>query len=353
MSIKNWPGGVVRKTPVVPAGPYQNGAASGVWTLEQQAYWLKQGLWPVAGNAAPTAVFAGGTIQNGNTVNVMDYITIESTGNAVDFGDLVTNINSLAGCASSTRGLVGGGYDADSNKLNVIQYITIASAGNATDFGDLTGAYAPAELAAANSQTRGIFAGGNSSNATLNNSNLIQYVTIATTGNATSFGDLTLGRMNFAGCSSSVRGIFGGGYRNNDIWSNVIDYITIASTGNATDFGDLLETIMRVAACSSATRGVFSGGMNTGYSSVNVIAYITIASTGNATDFGDLITGTQSLAGASSSTRGVFGGGFTTDPINVIQFVTIATTGNATDFGDLTVARRDLAGCSNANGGVQ
>jgi hypothetical protein len=45
-----WPGGVIRKTPVTPAGPLQNGAASGVWTLADAAYWTKQGLWPLAGN---------------------------------------------------------------------------------------------------------------------------------------------------------------------------------------------------------------------------------------------------------------------------------------------------------------
>lgn len=45
-----WPGGVIRKTPVTPAGPFQNGAASGVWSLADAAYWTKQGLWPLAGN---------------------------------------------------------------------------------------------------------------------------------------------------------------------------------------------------------------------------------------------------------------------------------------------------------------
>jgi len=47
-----WPGGIIRKTPVTPAGPLQNGAASGVWSLADAAYWTKQGLWPIAGNAA-------------------------------------------------------------------------------------------------------------------------------------------------------------------------------------------------------------------------------------------------------------------------------------------------------------
>jgi len=46
---KQFPGGLITKTPVTPAGPYQTGAAPGIWTLAEQAYWNKQGLWPTAG----------------------------------------------------------------------------------------------------------------------------------------------------------------------------------------------------------------------------------------------------------------------------------------------------------------
>ena len=38
--------------------------------------------------------------------------------------------------SNSTRGLFAGG--ASPNKTNVISFVTIASTGNATDFGDLT-----------------------------------------------------------------------------------------------------------------------------------------------------------------------------------------------------------------------
>ena len=46
----NFPGGLIRKTPVTPAGPLQNGAAPGMWTLAEASFWTKQGLWPLAGN---------------------------------------------------------------------------------------------------------------------------------------------------------------------------------------------------------------------------------------------------------------------------------------------------------------
>ena len=47
---KQYPGGLITKNPVVPSGPYSNDTASGIWTLDQQAYWQKLGQWPTAGN---------------------------------------------------------------------------------------------------------------------------------------------------------------------------------------------------------------------------------------------------------------------------------------------------------------
>ena len=191
---------------------------------------------------------------------------------------------------------------------------------------------------------RGLFAGGSGY------SNVIDYVTILSAGNATDFGDLTVARSSLAGCSSTTRGLFGGGYTVGSIDSNVIDYVTILSAGNATDFGDLTVARYGAGGCSSSTRGLFAGGYAGSY--LNTIDYVTIASVGNATDFGDLTVARHNLASCSSSTRGLFGGGFTGSYSDVIDYVTIASTGNATDFGDLTVARSYLAGCSNSHGGL-
>ena len=184
--------------------------------------------------------------------------------------------------------------------------------------------------------------------------NVIEYVTIASVGNATDFGDLTAVRSEVSGCSSSVRGLIGGGVRDGggSATLNIIEYITIATTGNSTDFGDLTLARDQTAAASSSTRGIFSGG---GATRRNTIDYVTIASTGNATDFGDLAQSKDSHAGTSSSTRAVFGGGHdgTSEGINVIEYVTIASVGNAADFGDLTAVRQLPAATSNGHGGVQ
>ena len=52
---ERWPGGIISKTAPTPSGPYQNSTAPGIWTLEQQAFWAKQGQWPTAGNLNPSA----------------------------------------------------------------------------------------------------------------------------------------------------------------------------------------------------------------------------------------------------------------------------------------------------------
>ena len=83
----------------------------------------------------------------------------------------------------------------------------------------------------------------------------------------------------------------------------MIQYVTIATTGNTTDFGDLPQNVRNLAACSNSTRATFGGG-NSG-SSTNVINYITIATTGDATDFGDLTIATDLLAACSNGNGGV------------------------------------------------
>ena len=132
------------------------------------------------------------------------------------------------------------------------------------------------------------------------------------------------------------RGVFGGG----DPSGSLIDYVTIATTGNATIFGNLTVARRYLAACSNSERGVFGGGSPSG----SRIDYVTIATTGDAINFGNLTVARYYLAACSNGERGVFGGGYPTT--SLIDYVTIATTGNAINFGNLTMARRSLAACS-------
>ena len=284
-------------------------------------------------------LYAGAT--SGGRDNVIQFIQVETTGNAVDFGDATDGVFTAGGCASRTRGV----FHQSENVFTELDFVTIASAGGATDFGDVTSSNGGSM---ASNSTRGIdFIGGGVT---------IESITIATTGDAVDFGDKNYTASGTASCASPTRAIVAGGYGGNPYPQyDTIEYVTISSTGDATDFGNLTFGHSNVAGCSNATRGLIAGGYTfpspaTTY--YNTIEYITIASAGNALDFGDLtLTGTQP-AGVSSPTRGVFAGRSDAGGEDVIDFVQIMTTGNAVDFGDLLAGRRNIAGASNGHGGL-
>ena len=334
------PSGTIAQRPAAPTtGSFRYNSTYGLLEFYDGTNW--RGVFlssEIFSDPTNIGVFAGG-FSPGTAFSNMDYINIQSVGNANNFGSLTVARYGLAACSSITRGVFGGGA---SPGASVIDYVTMITAGSSLNFGNLN--LARQGLAACSSSTRGVFGGGSP------NTNTMDFITIATTGSATDFGDLTVARYGLAACSSSTRGVFGGGA--NPTVVSTIDYVNIATIGNAVSFGSLSQSRQGLASCSSSTRGVFGGGYGSAPTpaTVNTIDYITIASTGSATDFGDLTSTYRFLAACSSSTRGVFGGGYSAS--NVIQYVTIATTGNALDFGDLTVGRQSLASCSNAHGGL-
>jgi hypothetical protein len=304
--------------------------------------------------AAARGVFGGGAISGSPYAqNVMQYITVKTTGNTVDFGNL-TSIKSdqnYGSVASSTRGIFASTANhPPATQVNSIDYFTIASTGNASDFGDLplTTSHGYSSLS---SSTRGVFTAENS---IFNGTMTMQYITIASTGNSSNFGSQHYGRGRAAGLASPTRGVTAGGYSSTGGgFTNSMEYLTIASTGNGTDFGDLTIARQQLMGLSTNTRGVFAGGNGSG-GTKNTYDYITIASTGNATDFGDMNVA-KSVAGATSDpTRGVVGGGSTTNevPMDSIEYITVASTGNGTDFGDLLVAARTISATSNGHGGL-
>ena len=135
---------------------------------------------------------------------------------------------------SSTRGLIGGGYISPTGTNN-IEFVTIATTGNSQDFGDLT--QGRGNFTGLCSSTRGVFAGGtNPAN------NIIDFVTIASAGNATDFGDMidaNSGAM--SSTSNNIRGVIvGGDQQPENYYVNTMQFVTIATTGNAQDFGDAL-----------------------------------------------------------------------------------------------------------------
>ena len=310
----------------------------GVTTFDSQAFMV-----PPSGKTTERNR-GRGIFADGDASKTIEFINIQSMGNAQDFGDSTTDYKQRASVSSSTRTVTGGGFSSP-NFTNILDFITIASTSNATDFGDLT--LARRNLAGAGNNTRGIFYGGGSPSAT----NTIDFITIATAGDASDFGDATVVDQGAGSFASSTRAVFGGGL------NNTIEFVTIATTGNASDFGDLISgQTEKPAGASSSTRGLFiCGESQPAGTRLNTIQFVTIATTGNATDFGDNTFLLRSMGACTNSLRAVYGGG--NDPsatLNTLSFVTIATTGNGQDFGDL-IGGRSLHACgsSDSHGGIE
>ena len=296
-----------------------------------------------------TAITLGGYTDPAAS-NIIDKMTIATTGDAVDFGDISAARYEGAAVGSATRGIVSGGAPS----TFTIDYVIFSSGGGSNDFGKLQLGRS-SWSAGANDSVRGFIMGGSASPtpATPRLAS-IEFVIMATTGDASEFGDLTLARtyMSGAGCQSTTRGLFAGGHPMN---TNLIDFVLFSTGGTATKFGDLTLARSGISAGSNATRGIFAGGSDDAQSpsaGVNTIDYITMATEGNATDFGDAtITSFRWMgAGMYSATRGVHCGGY--PAINVIQFITVATTGNAIDFGDLRQSVSNSANSSDSHGGL-
>ena len=336
----------------IPTGAVRYNTDSNKMEVYIGSTWMEVSVTHEASPLGGRGLFCGGYTYSpatqGNS-NVIEYITISTQGNAVDFGDGTQRERDRRnGAASHTRGvLVGGTQGHPSPSLtDRIEFVTIPTAGNATDFGNLDAANrGPGGTSNA---TRGIFASGSDPS----NINRIQFITIPSTGDATDFGDLSRTTKSVGTVNSPTRGVFVGGQSPG--FENIIEFITIASTGNAVDFGDTITAAGQIAGVSNGVRGVLAGGYSQTPSpySNNTISFITVASTGNAQEFGDLSLGVgYNLAGVCDSKRGVFGGGQPGNSRNM-ESIEIATRGNSADFGDLAQAHEQAASVSNTHGGL-
>ena len=203
-------------------------------------------------------VFHSGRTSSGTEVNNIDFITISTTGNATDFGDSTqaTEANNTSCVSSRTRGLYAGGYTHPTGHHDQIGFITISSTGNSADFGNLT--QSRRAIAGVSNATRGCFCGGLSPT----NRDTIDFVTIASTGNAVDFGNLTSAVASKTAMSSPTRGVIYVGYFHPSYVTN--EFITIATTGNALEFGDALKTSgnrYNPSGISNSTRGLMAGGL--------------------------------------------------------------------------------------------
>jgi len=264
--------------------------------------------------------------------------------------EMATDVPTLNG---GTRAAFMGGFQdqpVNNTSFNTIDYITIASAGNAQDFGDCTNKTFDG-ASNISSRTRQFAYMGRQGGPSFSYANKIEFITYSSTGNATDFGDATtsVGGYRPAGLSNATRGVRAGGSNNPSTGGvNVIDYITMAAEGNAVDFGDLSAAKLRYGGgVASPTRGIILWGSNhPAY--VNTMEHITIATTGNALDFGDLIEAVGGGMASGNSTRAIA----TAKDGDLTQSIQISTLGNAIKFGTLSTTRNSVSMTSSPTRGV-
>jgi len=345
MSYKQMTGNIISATKVEPAGPFEDSAASGVWNLQDQYDYRRGGNWPETGRAAPLGFFA---LNN----TIIDVLNLASAGDSSNFGTLSTgSFNECMTLGNTTRVVSTRGSDPDTN---TIEYWEIATGGSGTDFGDLS--VTRSAGSAANNATRGLFIGGYlGSSVGDDHGDVVDYITIANTGNTTDFGNLSAAGIRSGTGNSDTRAISLGGQRggrSSSTATNIIEYFTIANTGNATDFGDLTVAKGQGSSGSSnRVRAIHAGGVLANNATTNIMDYITIASTGNASDFGDLSQAKEGPFAGVASTVSCFFAPMTSSTKEV-QTVVFATTGDSNDFGDLTNANGSRSGTSNSHGGI-
>ena len=254
---------------------------------------------------------------------------------------------------SGTQGrtvFAGGGSPKESPALvpymsgKIMDYVQIASKGNAVSFGELT--QFSRHTAGASNKIRGILYHGS---ATPGNNNVIDKITIASQGNATSFGLIDgTDRWGSGGAATDTRAIFAGGSGSIDN----IDYVEIMTDGNSQDFGDLTEGKNEGRCCNDPVRVIYSGGYVPGLSTkeTSKIETFMMASKGNATDWGDMISRRTSLVSFSNSTRGINGAGMDPARIPTLESITIASGGNGVYFGDVYSGAYNASGSSQTRG---
>ena len=238
-------------------------------------------------------IFTGGLYNT----NIIQYITTSTLGNGTDFGDMTRNNFGTGNTSDNTRGIIAGGANPPNDVgqgWNGIEYITIATTSNGTNFGNL--AQSREHSAGASNGTRGAIAGGQAPSL-INN---IDYITIQTAGNAIDFGDLVVARRYLGGTGNATRATFVGGEISGS--GDQMDAVDLSTLGNATDWGNLNVQRQGLSVTGNKDYGTGAGGQlpgDPGGSLYDRIDRWSFATSGNATALGDL-TSARAYGGAVS-----------------------------------------------------
>jgi len=211
----------------------------------------------------------GGWVGSNN--NNVEYVTLASEGNGIDFGADTDQGWGPMGASTSTRGIsAGGGYPSANT---TIKSFFFSSTGVREDFGNLPTGIDHRGMGdkGPNSPTRGLFCGGYSVRR-------MESKELHSDGDTVLFGDLVSGTRGCCSASDQTRGILFSGWDGSS-YIQKVDYVTMASFGNAVEFGDM-DLPGYGASGGNMTRALYFRSTD--------IQYVEIQSQGNAVDFGDM-----------------------------------------------------------------
>jgi hypothetical protein len=310
---------------------------------------LALGSDPAWGQGSRGIVAGGGTPWT----DKIEYITIATTGNAASFGvihsaDPNNGCSNLAGASGDGRGLIIAGHNGGNNgwSTNDIRYVTIATTGDSADFGDLT--RSTGKGSSTSNGKRALYFGGDNPSF----SNSIDYFAIATLGNASVYGTVSSGALGYsAATGDGTYGLIGKGYSASWGQLTFVDYCNIDTTGNTTLFGGAFvdwqqNTALMTSGCFATSNGVraFYGG---GYQQENQfgnpdmwssIEHWTFAvPTTNSLEYGHLNLSCDKAPGCSDASRGIVMGRGDYNAANILYFdMNASGTGNTSaTFGDI------------------
>jgi len=270
-----------------------------------------------------------GIVMNGSGyVDTIDYYTIGTLGNAIDFGESTdARGQNPATFASGSRAMATGGVSPA--HVDIIEYVNMYTLGDALDFGELT-------------QARGYFSGGSDGHRGVQTggsevpspyTDRIDYQAIMTAGDATDFGE----RIQARGWSGNMlvykgRGVTIAGYNGSNLDS--CDYITIGTLGNSIDYGEYAGSTRDADTCEGGSRGLIA---NSSHYDPGDIQYFELTTSISSADFGEMTAAKANVMFTSDGNRGVAAGG--NPDVDDMMYVNIAIKSAAVDFGELTQAR--------------
>ena len=281
--------------------------------------------------------YAGWGGQTGTYNAVINKYSFISDDNATDHGNVSHARYQCAGNASATHGYSSGGYGPGSTltNANIIDKFAFANNVTGTDVGNLT--VGRRQPCGQSSSTHGYTSGGTNPPP----SNVIDKYAYASNGNATDVGNLIASRSDGGGASSTTHGYTAGGQQDPPR-HDTIDKFSFASNNNATDVGNLSGTVSNTMCASSTTHGYTMAGYNTAL--LTRIDKWSFASNGNATNIGDVASASAGGSTASSLTHGYLAGG--PSHVTIIQRTSFSSDGDAVyTLQNLTSYQQAPAGC--------